>query len=91
MDKCCYWFCGGAAAVSLAVFVIGFPLAALSASTVAQAGKAMPAEALGSVHVGGGFGNVPVTKLMDYYISHPPKVLPVATTPAAPKLQFGGC
>ncbi len=91
MDRCCYWFCAGAVAVSLAVFVLAFPLAALSASVVSHAGKPMPAEALGSVHVPGGFGNVPVTKLMDYYVSHPPKLRAVATTPAAPKLQFGGC
>ena len=90
MQKSSLIFCVGALTAALAIAVFAFPFAALPQATVAQAGKAVAAEALGVVHVGGGFGNVPVTKLMDYYISHPPAKV-VTSAPAAPKLRFGGC
>ncbi len=90
MDRTGLIFCIGALAVSLAVAVLCFPLAAMPADQMARAAKPQPAEALGTVDVGKGFGVVPVATLMDYYISHPP--VETASAPAAaPHIHFGGC
>jgi len=89
MNKASIIFCMGALALSLVVAVLAYPLAALPADKVAQAAKPQPAQALGEVDVGHGFGSVPVSKLMDYYISNPPKA--AAGPAAAPRLHFGGC
>lgn len=91
MDKTSVIFCVGALALSLAVAILAFPYAAMPAAEVARAATPQPAEALGSVEVGGGFGRVPVTKLMDYYIDNPPAPATASAAPAAPRLHFGGC
>ncbi len=88
MDRASLIFCIGALALSLLVAVLAYPLAALPADQLAHAATPQPAEALGAVDVGNGFGEVPVTKLMDYYIANPPAE-PVAA--AAPQIHFGGC
>ncbi len=90
MDRTSLIFCVGALALSLLVAVVAYPFAAVSADQVARAAKPQPAEALGAVDVGEGFGEVPVSKLMDYYISNPPAET-VSAPAAAPKLHFGGC
>jgi hypothetical protein len=90
MDRTSLIFCIGALAASLAAAVLAYPLAAIPADQVARAGKPQLAEALGSVDVGKGFGSVPVTKLMDYYISNPP-VETVSAPASAPHIHFGGC
>ena len=90
MDRASLIFCIGALVVSLVVAVIGYPLAAMPADQLAHAAKPQPAETLGTVDVGKGFGVVPVATLMDYYISHPP-VEAVSAPAAAPKIHFGGC
>lgn len=89
MNKASVIFCIGALAVSLAVAALAYPLAALPADKLAQAAKPQPAQALGEVDVGHGFGQVPVSKLMDYFISNPPKTS--AGPAAAPHIHFGGC
>jgi len=89
MNRASLIFCIGALAASLAAAVLAFPLAAMPADALARAAKPQPAEALGSVDVGNGFGLVPVNTLMDYYISHPPKA--AAASAAAPHIHFGGC
>ena len=90
MDRASVIFCIGALAVSLAVAVIAYPFAAMPDDQLARAAKPQPAEALGSVDVGNGFGSVPVATLMDYYISHPP-VETVSASATAPHIHFGGC
>jgi hypothetical protein len=90
MDRASLIFCIGALALSLAVAVIAYPLAAMPADQLARAAKPQPAEALGSVDVGEGFGKVSVSQLMDYYISNPP-VQTVSAPATAPKIHFGGC
>lgn len=90
MDRASLIFCVGALALSLLVAVVAYPYAAVSADQLALAAKPQPAESLGSVDVGNGFGEVPVTKLMDYYISNPP-AQPVSAPAAAPQIHFGGC
>ena len=90
MDRASLIFCIGALALSLVVAVIAYPLAAMPADQLARAAKPQPAEALGSVDVGNGFGEVPVTKLMDYYITNPPAETAAAPA-AAPQIHFGGC
>jgi hypothetical protein len=90
MDRASLIFCVGALTLSLAVAAIAYPHAAIPADQLARAAKPQPAEALGSVDVGNGFGSVPVATLMDYYISHPP-VETVSAPAAAPHIRFGGC
>lgn len=90
MDRASLIFCVGALALSLVVALLAYPLAAMPADQLARAAKPQPAEVLGSVDVGEGFGMVPVSKLMDYYISNPP-VETVSAPAAAPKIHFGGC
>ncbi len=90
MDRTGLIFCVGALALSLLIAVLAYPLAAMPADQVARAAKPQPAEMLGSVDVGNGFGQVPVTKLMDYYISNPPAT-PVSGPATAPQIHFGGC
>ena len=89
MNKASVIFCAGALALSLVVAALAYPFAALPANQLAHATKPQPAEALGSIDVGHGFGSVPVSKLMDYYISNPPKA--EANPAARPRLHFGGC
>jgi hypothetical protein len=90
MDRASLIFCIGALVLSLMVAVVAYPLATVPADQLARAATPQPAEALGSVDVGNGFGSVPVTKLMDHYIANPPAE-PVSTPAAAPKIRFGGC
>ncbi len=90
MNRASLIFCIGALAASLAAAVLAFPLAAMPADELARAAKPQPADALGSVDVGNGFGVVPVNTLMDYYIAHPPAKA-AAGSAAAPHIHFGGC
>lgn len=90
MDRASLIFCIGALALSLLAAVVAYPYAAISADQLARAATPQPAEALGAVDIGNGFGSVAVTELMDYYISNPPAE-PVSAPAAAPKIHFGGC
>lgn len=90
MDRNSLTFCVGALALAMAVFAVAYPYAAIPADKLTRAATPQPAESLGSVDVGRGFGEVPVSTLMDYYISNPPAKS--ATAPAAaPQVRFGGC
>jgi hypothetical protein len=80
-------FCAGALAGSLLAAVVAYPFTAMSPEQLAFAEKPQPAEDLGAIDVGNGFGNVLVTALMDYYITNPP----AAGALALPKIRFGGC
>jgi hypothetical protein len=90
MDRTSLTFCIGALALFVAISAIAFPFAAIPADKLARAATPQPAEALGSVDVGHGFGEVPVSTLMDYYISNPPAKA-AGGPAAAPHVRFGGC
>ena len=90
MDRTSMTFCIGALALCLAIAAIAYPYAAIPADKAARAATPQPAENLGSVDVGRGFGEVPVSTLMEYYISNPP-AKSAAAPAAAPQIRFGGC
>lgn len=90
MDRTSLTFCIGALALFVAVAAIAYPFAAVPADKLARAATPQRAEALGSIDVGHGFGEVPVSTLMDYYISNPPAKA-AAGTASAPRIRFGGC
>lgn len=90
MDRTSLTFCIGALALFVAISALAYPFAAIPPDKLARAATPQPAEALGSIDVGHGFGEVPVSTLMDYYISNPP-AKPAAGAAAAPHIRFGGC
>lgn len=90
MDRTSIIFCAGMLAASLAVAWIAFPFAALDPATAAAARTPQPAELLGDVDVGQGFGELPVIELMGYYVENPPAPQ-AAGGAAAPEIKFGGC
>ncbi len=81
-------FCAGTLAASLVTAAIAYPFTAMPSEQLALAATPQPAELLGAIDIGHGFGSVQVTDLMDYYISNPPAV---ATALLEPKVRFGGC
>jgi hypothetical protein len=83
-------FCIGSLVASLAIAALLYPFAALPTDEVAMASEPQPAEALGMVEIGSGFGSRPVVELMDYYMTNPP--VRTADEPvSAPQIHFGGC
>ncbi|SMH45633.1 hypothetical protein [Maritimibacter sp. HL-12] len=90
MDRSSFIFCAASVIVCLGLAWIAYPLAALDEETIAQANTAQPAELMPMIDVGGGFGELPATELMDYYIENPPAP-PEAGAAAAPEIKFGGC
>ena len=51
----------------------------------------MPAEELGMVDVGDGFGEVPATDLIAYWLENPPVTEAAPAAAAVPERRFGGC
>lgn len=90
MDRSSIIFCSATLALALALAWVFFPLAALPEATVQAARTPQPAEAMGSVDLGDGFGSVAVSELMNYYIDNPPQPASPGT-PTAPAVHFGGC
>ncbi|MEZ5616247.1 MAG: hypothetical protein R3E35_13670 [Rhodocyclaceae bacterium] len=84
-------FCGASLVLTLAVSAVGFHFAALPDETVAAMKQPAPAETLPDVDIGGGFGKVPVTELVGYYMENPPA--PKGSGGDAPPAvqRFGGC
>ncbi len=89
MDKASLFYCIGSLALSLLVAVVAYPYAAMDSATVSAAASPKPAYELGTVNVGGGFGEVRVEELMTYYIDNPPA--PISGASVAPRVRFGGC
>ena len=90
MERSSWIFVVTSLVVTFAVFWVAFPFAAMDRDVVARATTPQPAEALGLVDVGGGFGELPVEELMLYYVENPPAA-PEAGAVAAPEIKFGGC
>jgi hypothetical protein len=90
MDRTSLTFCIGALALFVVISAMAYPFAAIPADKLARAATPQPAESLGMVDVGNGFGEVPVSTLMDYYITNPP-AKPAAAAVKAPHVRFGGC
>lgn len=82
-------FCGSALALTLGLAAVLFPYAIMSEEQRARLDTPQPAEALGEVDLGGYFGRVKATELMDYFITNPPDT---SAAPAQVKVdRFGGC
>lgn len=90
MDRNSWLFIAGSLLVTGLVCWIAFPFAAMDRAVVEAARVPQPAEAMGLVDVGEGFGELPVEELMLYYVENPPAA-PVAGAVAAPEIKFGGC
>ena len=86
MDWKIWSFLAGSIVVTIGLAAIGFSWAAMPAGATGP----KPAEQMGSVEVGDGFGEVMVVELMDYWLTNPPVVSQAATAPV-PERRFGGC
>jgi len=90
MERSSWIFVVGSLVATLVVAWVAFPFAAMDPETVARAEAPQPAEMMGMVEVGQGFGELPVEELMLYYVENPPAP-PEAGAVAAPEIKFGGC
>ncbi|MBB4302759.1 hypothetical protein GGD81_001795 [Rhodobium orientis] len=90
MDRASLIFCIGAVFAALVLSVVGFQFAAMPKDAVAAANTPVLAEEMGVVELGDGFGELPASDLMDYYLENPP-VSDAGTSDAAPERRFGGC
>ncbi|HCQ64932.1 MAG TPA: hypothetical protein DIU07_07080 [Rhodobacteraceae bacterium] len=90
MERSSWIFIAGSLVATVLVSWIAFPFAAMDRDVVERAAAPQPAEALGTVDVGQGFGELPVEELMLYYVENPPAA-PQAGAVAAPEIKFGGC
>ncbi len=90
MERSSWIFLVGSLVATVLVSWVAFPFAAMDRDVVERALVPQPAEALGMVDVGGGFGELPVEELMLYYVENPPAA-PEPGAVAAPEIKFGGC
>lgn len=82
-------FCGVSLALTLGIAAVLFPHAAMSDEQRARLNAPQPAETLGEIDLGGYFGTVQVTDLVNYYVTNPPHG---GAAPSAVKAdRFGGC
>ena len=90
MDKSSLAFCTLSLVISIGCAALAIPLAQVPLDLVRQHHQPTPAEELGVVDVGDGFGTLPVSELMYYYVDNPPA--PAESGAAAvPTRRFGGC
>ena len=90
MDRSSAIFVVSCLVATVAISWVAFPFAAMDREVMERAAVPQPAEALGPVAVGQGFGELPVEELMLYYVETPPAA-PEAGAVAAPEIKFGGC
>jgi hypothetical protein len=86
-------FCVATVLLFLLISVVGFHFAALSADTVEAATIPQPVEAFTRpIDLGAPYGKVPVSELMQYWITNPPRQSAKAgSATGAPVSNFGGC
>ncbi|MDZ7663314.1 hypothetical protein [Thiohalophilus sp.] len=82
-------FCGISLAIALGLAALLFPQATMTDTQRARLDTPQPAESLGEIDLGGYFGKVKVTELVDYYISNPPDADTAARV--IEEDRFGGC
>lgn len=90
MERNSWLFLVGSLVATVVVSWIAFPFAAMDRDVVERARVPQPADTLGTIEVGQGFGELPVEELMLYYVENPPAA-PAAGAVAAPEIKFGGC
>jgi len=91
MDKPSLIFCILSLVVTLGGGALAVPLAQVSPEVMVQHSEPTPAEHLGQVDVGDGFGTLPVSELMYYYVDNPPTPAAENAPAAQPQRRFGGC
>lgn len=90
MNRSSLIFCVAAIVVTVAVSAAGFSLAALPREVIAAARVPTPAERMGVIDLGPGFGAVPVLDLVGYYLENPPADSAPGGAPAKAR-RFSGC
>lgn len=90
MDRASLAFCVVALVASVAFSAAGYAVFALPGEVAAAARTPTPAERLGEIDLGAGFGKVSVLDLMGYYMENPPVAAGASAAPAKAR-RFGGC
>jgi hypothetical protein len=90
MDRASLVFCVAVLLATVAASFAGYALFAMPREAVAAARTPIPAERMGEIDLGAGFGKVPVLGLVGYYMENPPADLASGAAPAK-KRRFGGC
>lgn len=90
MNRASMVFCMFVLLASAIASVIGYFFAALPREIVAAARTPTPAERMGSIDLGHGFGTVSVLDLVGYYLENPPIPSSPSAAPAKAR-RFGGC
>ncbi len=90
MSKALVIFWAGALAVTLALFALLFPYAAVPEQTLASSRVPQPMERMGAIDLGGAYGTVSVADLVGYYVEHPPAPRAAAGLEDGGH-HFGGC
>lgn len=90
MNRSSLIFCAAVIVATVAISAVGFSLAALPSEVVAAARVPTPAERMGAIDLGPGFGAVPVLDLVGYYLENPPADSTPGGAPAKAR-RFSGC
>jgi hypothetical protein len=90
VDRRSLVFCIAAVLASVAAGAVGFSLAAVPREVVAAARTPTPAERMGKIDLGPGFGTVSVLDLVGYYLENPPAASGTGRAPEKAR-RFGGC
>lgn len=90
MDRRSVIFCVFAVLGSVLVSAVGYSLAALPREVIDAARIPTPAERLGRIDLGPGFGSVSVLDLVGYYLENPPASAGASGAPEKAR-RFGGC
>ncbi len=90
MDRPSLIFCALSVVAAIVLSVIGYGIAALPDDVVAATKSPQPAEDMGLVDIGDGYGEVAVSDLLDFYLENPPVKTETAVS-APPERRFGGC
>jgi hypothetical protein len=90
VDRRSLIFCVAAVVGSVAASAVGYSLAALPREVVAAARAPAPAERLGKIDLGPGFGTITVLDLLGYYLENPPVQSAAGGAPEKAR-RFGGC
>lgn len=84
-------FCALTLAVALGACVALGRVVMVPEARVQAAAIPQPVEAFQRpIDVGGGLGRVPVSRMMQYFVAHPPRAA-AGGAPALPVQHFGGC
>lgn len=90
MNRVSIVFCMASLALTAAVLVAGFHIAAVPRQSIATAKTPVPPESLPDINMPD-FGKVSVVDMMNYYIENPPAVTTADGGATSSAKRFGGC